>query len=195
MLIVTSIVATGAGLRVAAYFIEGRARIAAVAAVLSVAVPVGVFLGSCSRRRSRLWGRNYGSRKRRYPNQLKDQKERGGSPCVSDSSPGALRHLQRNGIAETREIGSQDAKPIFGSHCFSTIFRAGDRTRTGDVQLGKLAFYQLNYARDTRAIIANIRPGTSGRGIRRAVTSLRALSARADKAMDEVPKIRFAASG
>ena len=27
------------------------------------------------------------------------------------------------------------------------LFRAGDRTRTGDVQLGKLAFYQLNYAR------------------------------------------------
>jgi hypothetical protein len=26
--------------------------------------------------------------------------------------------------------------------------KAGDRTRTGDVQLGKLAFYQLNYARD-----------------------------------------------
>ena len=26
--------------------------------------------------------------------------------------------------------------------------RAGDRTRTGDVQLGKLAFYQLNYARN-----------------------------------------------
>ena len=26
--------------------------------------------------------------------------------------------------------------------------RAGDWTRTGDVQLGKLAFYQLNYARD-----------------------------------------------
>jgi hypothetical protein len=25
---------------------------------------------------------------------------------------------------------------------------AGDRTRTGDVQLGKLAFYQLNYARE-----------------------------------------------
>src|SRR5262249_45998703 len=31
------------------------------------------------------------------------------------------------------------AAPIF--------FRAGDRPRTGDVQLGKLAFYQLNYAR------------------------------------------------
>ena len=29
--------------------------------------------------------------------------------------------------------------------------RAGDRTRTGDVQLGKLAFYQLNYARKRTA--------------------------------------------
>jgi hypothetical protein len=29
----------------------------------------------------------------------------------------------------------------------SLTTRAGDRTRTGDVQLGKLAFYQLNYAR------------------------------------------------
>jgi len=45
MLIVTSIVATGAGLRVAADFIEGRATITAVAAVLAVAVPVGSFLG------------------------------------------------------------------------------------------------------------------------------------------------------
>ena len=45
MLIVTSIVATGAGLHVAADFIEGRATITAVAAVLAVAVPVGVFLG------------------------------------------------------------------------------------------------------------------------------------------------------
>ena len=45
MLVVTSIVATGAGLRVAADFIEGRATITAVAAVLAVVVPVGVFLG------------------------------------------------------------------------------------------------------------------------------------------------------
>jgi low temperature requirement protein LtrA len=45
MLIVTSIVATGAGLGVAADFIEGRATITAVSAVLAVAVPVGVFLG------------------------------------------------------------------------------------------------------------------------------------------------------
>jgi len=44
MLVVTSIVATGAGLRVAADFIEGRATITAVAAVLAVVVPVGVFL-------------------------------------------------------------------------------------------------------------------------------------------------------
>jgi hypothetical protein len=45
MLIVTAIVATGAGLRVAAYFIEGRARISALSAVLAVVVPVVVFLG------------------------------------------------------------------------------------------------------------------------------------------------------
>jgi len=45
MLIVTSIVATGAGLRVAASFIEGRTRITAFATVLTVVVPVAVFLG------------------------------------------------------------------------------------------------------------------------------------------------------
>ena len=31
--------------------------------------------------------------------------------------------------------------------------RAGDRARTGDVQLGKLAFYQLNYARESGKLI------------------------------------------
>jgi presenilin-like A22 family membrane protease len=45
MLIVTSIVATGAGLRVAAHVIEGGARITTVAAVFAVAVPVVIFLG------------------------------------------------------------------------------------------------------------------------------------------------------
>ena len=45
MLVVTSIVATGAGLRVAADFIEGRATINALATVLAVVVPVAVFLG------------------------------------------------------------------------------------------------------------------------------------------------------
>ena len=35
----------------------------------------------------------------------------------------------------------------FCKYLIQNAFRAGDRTRTGDVQLGKLAFYQLNYAR------------------------------------------------
>ena len=45
MLIVTAIVATGAGLHVAAYFIEHKATISPLAAVLTVAVPVSCFLG------------------------------------------------------------------------------------------------------------------------------------------------------
>ena len=45
LLIVTAIVATGAGLHVAAYFIEHKAHISPLATVLTVAVPVGVFLG------------------------------------------------------------------------------------------------------------------------------------------------------
>ena len=45
MLVVTAIVATGAGLHVAANFIEHKAHISPLATVLTVAVPVGVFLG------------------------------------------------------------------------------------------------------------------------------------------------------
>jgi hypothetical protein len=45
MVIVTAIVATGAGLHVAAYFIEHKANISALATVLTVAVPVSAFLG------------------------------------------------------------------------------------------------------------------------------------------------------
>jgi low temperature requirement protein LtrA len=45
MLVVTSIVATGAGLHVAAYFIEHQTRIGPLATVLSVAIPVGFYLG------------------------------------------------------------------------------------------------------------------------------------------------------
>ncbi len=45
LLLVTAIVATGAGLHVAAYFIEHKAHISPLATVLTVAVPVGVFLG------------------------------------------------------------------------------------------------------------------------------------------------------
>ncbi len=36
---------------------------------------------------------------------------------------------------------------------FKNFQGAGDRTRTGDVQLGKLAFYQLNYARDYQKVL------------------------------------------
>jgi low temperature requirement protein LtrA len=46
MVTVASIVATGAGLHVAAYFIEHKAEIGPVATVLCLAVPVGIFLGS-----------------------------------------------------------------------------------------------------------------------------------------------------
>ena len=45
ILIVTAIVATGAGLHVAAYFIEHQTQISPLATVLSVALPVGAFLG------------------------------------------------------------------------------------------------------------------------------------------------------
>jgi low temperature requirement protein LtrA len=45
MLIVTAIVATGAGLHVAAYFIEGKSVIGPLATVLSVAAPVAVYVG------------------------------------------------------------------------------------------------------------------------------------------------------
>jgi low temperature requirement protein LtrA len=45
MVIVTAIVATGAGLHVAAYFIEHKAHISPLATVLTVAVPVSGFLG------------------------------------------------------------------------------------------------------------------------------------------------------
>jgi low temperature requirement protein LtrA len=41
---IAAIVATGAGLHVAAYFIEGKAHISALATVLTVAIPVGVYL-------------------------------------------------------------------------------------------------------------------------------------------------------
>ena len=45
LVLVTAIVATGAGLHITAYFIEHKAHISPLATVLTVAVPVGVFLG------------------------------------------------------------------------------------------------------------------------------------------------------
>ena len=46
MVIVASIVATGGGLHVAAYFIEHKATIGPLATLLATAIPVGVFLAS-----------------------------------------------------------------------------------------------------------------------------------------------------
>lgn len=46
MLVVACIVATGAGLHAAAYVIEHRSRIGPLATMLSVAIPVALFLGS-----------------------------------------------------------------------------------------------------------------------------------------------------
>jgi hypothetical protein len=45
VLIVTAIVATGAGLHVAAYFIQHKTVIGALSTVISVAVPVAVYIG------------------------------------------------------------------------------------------------------------------------------------------------------
>jgi hypothetical protein len=45
LVIVTSIVAVGAGLHVAALFIEHTAHISALATVLTVAIPLSIFLG------------------------------------------------------------------------------------------------------------------------------------------------------
>lgn len=46
MITISSIVATGAGLHVAAYYIEHKAKIGPLATVLSVAIPVSIFLAS-----------------------------------------------------------------------------------------------------------------------------------------------------
>ena len=46
MITIASIVATGAGLHVAAYYIENKAKIGPLATVLSVSIPVSIFLAS-----------------------------------------------------------------------------------------------------------------------------------------------------
>ena len=42
------------------------------------------------------------------------------------------------------------------------IFRAGDRVRTGDIQLGRLTLYQLSYSRNTILILSLINVGRAG---------------------------------
>jgi hypothetical protein len=62
-------------------------------------------------------------------------------------------------------------------------FRAGDRARTGDVQLGKLAFYQLNYAREVfREPAVGIEPTTARLRIECSTTELRWLASLARSA-------------
>ena len=51
--------------------------------------------------------------------------------------------------APTETAPSAQERRRLGDHCRKGTYRAGDRARTGDVQLGKLAFYQLNYARES----------------------------------------------
>src|ERR1700682_3768695 len=50
--------------------------------------------------------------------------------------------------ASRRTLLASFQSPLVSATSKTCVERAGDRTRTGDVQLGKLAFYQLNYARD-----------------------------------------------
>jgi hypothetical protein len=38
----------------------------------------------------------------------------------------------------------------------SSSFGAGNRTRTGDINLGKVALYQLSYARERRRRVASV---------------------------------------
>ena len=53
-----------------------------------------------------------------------------------------------SGYACETTIGCRERQPIVVLSHYYCVHRAGDRARTGDVQLGKLAFYQLNYARE-----------------------------------------------
>ena len=74
-------------------------------------------------------------------------------PNEKKRSFGRLAQEQRAECAAVREVTTRERHPSPGafvvtSQFSSTSERAGDRTRTGDVQLGKLAFYQLNYARE-----------------------------------------------
>jgi Bacterial low temperature requirement A protein (LtrA) len=46
MFVIAAIVATGAGLHAAAYFIEGEAHIGPLATLLCVAIPVSIYIGS-----------------------------------------------------------------------------------------------------------------------------------------------------
>jgi hypothetical protein len=74
-------------------------------------------------------------------------------------------HVSTNQGIWSRKVAPHPVRGPLARHCSTIISRrAGDRTRTGDVQLGKLAFYQLNYARREAR---NAPPRFSGGGIGR----------------------------
>jgi hypothetical protein len=56
--------------------------------------------------------------------------------------------LPAEAVAVGTAVGTSENGPGEPGPSVVDLPGAGDRTRTGDVQLGKLAFYQLNYARD-----------------------------------------------
>src|SRR5439155_24645942 len=71
-------------------------------------------------------------------------------------------------------LGEKNSPAVSGetAGCLPCGRRAGDRTRTGDVQLGKLAFYQLNYARRCEIKLSGVRRGINDSwSNRRAISS------------------------
>ena len=80
-----------------------------------------------------------------------------GWPLKSFSPPGLAR--ARSGENQHPNGSQNRTKKIAGTRSdpgdcnsfeINHFQRAGDGTRTHDVQLGKLAFYQLNYAREVQ---------------------------------------------
>ena len=73
------------------------------------------------------------------------------------SGPSNERLMAAGGDPE-RRIGCREWQPIYHFALLVTRFRAGDGVRTHDIQLGKLALYQLSYARVRRSIPPGARP-------------------------------------
>ena len=97
----------------------------------------------------------------------------------SRSHPQAPRNrLQRSPPTVPKKKAPGDRWSVGASNCLKPnhFQRAGDRARTGDVQLGKLAFYQLNYARVPINYPPNPKRSTSCGAAPSAPTARRALS-------------------
>jgi hypothetical protein len=67
------------------------------------------------------------------------------------------------GTVAAQKTGCRGRQPVSANTIISMTYRAGDGTRTRDVQLGKLAFYQLNYARVPENITRGRTPNNIGR--------------------------------